>query len=279
MASWVYWLADIFESRHPLPIQDRRPKTWHELVVMLTLLAVGFLVTTSAIEQIKKIGKKADQAKIEKENETKTDPLSERANKSENEPESTKKPAISINEKLGQNLRWHLLLLLILGIPFYMVSKEQLDDFGFRKFGVGSQIVDGCVGFIISLAPVSLAFFITMQYRSLDTVHPLLKLVGPELGWGNFALLSISAVVMAPLLEELVFRVLFQGFLQDRLNPAVAIILTSLAFGFIHGWPNMIPIFALSLVLGYFFYRTNSYLTVVVLHALFNLYNLLNVLL
>gem|GEM_PF-4625222 len=271
---WVYWLIDIYGRRQPMTFRHRQPKAWHPLMVMLTLLTVGFLLIETTIEQANKIKHSTIQ--------TKTDRFSEKTEKtkiSKNQSVSESKPQNNLKDNLAGNLQLQILLLLILGGTFFAVSQNQLDEFGFRKTEIGSQISDGCVGFLVSLAPVSLALFVSMPFRSVNTVHPFLKLVGLGLGWDDFALISFSAVVMAPLFEELVFRVLFQGFLQDRIHPVLAILFTSLAFGFIHGWPDMIPIFTFSLVLGYFFYRTNSYLTVVVLHALFNLYNLLNVLL
>lgn len=275
---WVYWLIDIFDARHPIPLQHRHTKTWHPLVVFLTLLTVLTMVTTSGITQVNKFLSSTDESKIEKKDESESKSLAGQAEKTDHETEPEIKTDLDQKGTLTFNLITYFVFYLVLVMPLFIVSEEQICEFGFRKNEVGTQIADGCVGFLIHLVPVLMVLLLTAPFRSDDAIHPLLIMVMQTFDWQIIALVTISVVVMAPLFEELIFRVLLQGFLQDRMNPAIAIVITSLAFGFIHGWPNMIPIFTFSLVLGYFFYRTNSYITVVVLHALFNLYNLLNAL-
>jgi membrane protease YdiL (CAAX protease family) len=90
---------------------------------------------------------------------------------------------------------------------------------------------------------------------------------------------ALAAVVLAPLAEELMFRVVIQGWLESREKPAAAITTTALLFSVIHGLPDAIGLFPLALILGYVYRRTHSYLAVVVLHGLFNAFNLSMVLL
>ncbi len=147
-------------------------------------------------------------------------------------------------------------------------------------------------------------------------------------GWMSWTLLFFTAVVAAPLWEELLLRGILQpvlikdplwadslivlgmviavaiafqegstlgpilflvsvgpGYLLfDRLtrrwlpHPGAArgIFATSLFFASMHAsaWPTPIPLFFLSLVLGYAGYRTQSLLAPIALHALFNLVSL-----
>jgi membrane protease YdiL (CAAX protease family) len=83
----------------------------------------------------------------------------------------------------------------------------------------------------------------------------------------------LSAVVGAPLIEELVFRGLLQRLLVRLLkSPAVAIVLTSLAFAAIHQpWPLRPPIFVLSLALGWVYFRRGNLALPMLIHAIFNL--------
>lgn len=81
----------------------------------------------------------------------------------------------------------------------------------------------------------------------------------------------ISVVIMAPLVEELTFR----GFMYTRLKQGmakwIAIILTSLIFGVVHGtmiWA--IYTFVFSLCLIYIFERTNSLWGCILFHMAFN---------
>jgi membrane protease YdiL (CAAX protease family) len=91
------------------------------------------------------------------------------------------------------------------------------------------------------------------------------------------AWITIAVLVAAPLCEELLFRMILQGWLQDRVAPATAVIAVAFAFAAIHAnsWPDPLPLIPLSLILGYVYYRRRSYLANVVMHALFNGMNLL----
>ena len=75
---------------------------------------------------------------------------------------------------------------------------------------------------------------------------------------------------MAPIGEELLYRVIIQGVLQRHLPPSVSIVISSVVFSAVHGFPDAIGLFPLALILGYLYWRTGSYLTIVTTHAVFN---------
>lgn len=84
--------------------------------------------------------------------------------------------------------------------------------------------------------------------------------------------LWISVVIMAPLVEELTFR----GFIYTRLKQGmakwIAVILTSLLFGVVHGtiiWAMYTFVFSLCLI--YIFERTKSLWGCILFHMAFNL--------
>ncbi len=82
----------------------------------------------------------------------------------------------------------------------------------------------------------------------------------------------ISMAIIAPILEELLFRGAIQGFLLHIFNnPWVGIIIASLLFGVIHG--NPIQIFyatCLGIGFGWIYYRTGSLLPAIVGHIFNN---------
>ena len=84
------------------------------------------------------------------------------------------------------------------------------------------------------------------------------------------ALMSASAVIMAPIEEELLYRVIFQGTLQRHVSPLGSILISSVIFSSVHGFPDAFGLFPLALILGYLYWRTGSYLTIVTTHAMFN---------
>lgn len=113
--------------------------------------------------------------------------------------------------------------------------------------------------------------------EQLQPPHALLKAqkVLPP-AWKAVTLLS--AVVLAPLSEELFFRGLVQSMFRRYLqSPWASIVLGSLFFTAIHvpQYHHMPSLFALSLVLGYNYERTGRLMAPLLTHALFNLVNLL----
>ena len=82
----------------------------------------------------------------------------------------------------------------------------------------------------------------------------------------------IAIAVMAPLVEELLFRGAIEGhFLQTGKRPSMAILLSALIFGLIHVNPAQVPFaFCLGLVFGWLYYRTGSIIPGMIGHFLNN---------
>ena len=70
----------------------------------------------------------------------------------------------------------------------------------------------------------------------------------------------ISITIMAPLVEELLFRGAIQGhLLRKEMKPSNAILIASAVFGIVHMNPIQIPFaFAIGLIFGWLYYRTGS---------------------
>lgn len=85
-----------------------------------------------------------------------------------------------------------------------------------------------------------------------------------------FGVLSIA--LLAPILEELLFRGAIQGRLQEAgLRPWYAILIASLIFGVVHMNPAQIPFaFLLGVMFGWLYYRTGSLLPGIIGHVLNN---------
>lgn len=85
-----------------------------------------------------------------------------------------------------------------------------------------------------------------------------------------FGVLGICLI--APILEELLFRGAIQGhMLKIYKNPTTSILLSALVFGVIHGNPAQIPFaFLMGIVLGALYYRTGSLIPGIFIHVLNN---------
>jgi len=149
-------------------------------------------------------------------------------------------------------------------------------DFGLNRGTTAGDIAAGLLGFVAAWLPVvavNLAIY-HAGFRSEGDVHPFFKILeGPTIGWIVF-----GAVILAPLTEELLYRVIIQGWLETRLSPWIAILFVSIWFAAIHsneGRPDAIPLFPLALTLGYLYYRRHSLLATFTMHAAFNAANLI----
>lgn len=92
----------------------------------------------------------------------------------------------------------------------------------------------------------------------------------PQSGWSLFFLLLL-AVVVAPLVEEVLFRGMLLPVLMKKMSPGTAIVISSIFFAGIHQHlPSFVPLFALAVVLAMLYIYSGSLWTPIVLHAVFN---------
>lgn len=109
----------------------------------------------------------------------------------------------------------------------------------------------------------------------LPDSNPMLEILNTDAGRQMAILIGFAAVVMAPLAEELQFRVVILGGLLQMGGGWLAPILTAILFGMAHGIPDGLALLPLAFALGYTYTQRRSYRTVVLVHMLFNLFNVL----
>lgn len=82
----------------------------------------------------------------------------------------------------------------------------------------------------------------------------------------------IAIVIMAPIVEELLFRGAIEGYLLRKWkHPAGAIVFSSLVFGLVHGnWVQAPFAFVIGLALGWMYYRTGSLFPGILMHFVNN---------
>jgi|GEM_PF-760969 len=175
---------------------------------------------------------------------------------------------------------------------FFLVKAWQTTPAGLRSAGLlprrpGRDLVVGLAGFVVgtlftwaTLAAVAAA----ARAGGSDVPevnHTLLEQLGREPTLAAVTQLVGIAVLMGPLLEEVVFRGLLQTLLIDTLGRRfrwTAVLIAAAVFALIHagavswhGWPGL---FVLGLVLGWLYERTGSLLPCYLAHALFNAANI-----
>lgn len=124
------------------------------------------------------------------------------------------------------------------------------------------------------MAMMSLTILVMKHFDQSFEVpqHEALEVITESPSVALQVLMVALAVLVAPLVEELMFRGLFQSMIRSYLGrPWVAIAITSALFATIHTnqehWPAL---FILALGLGYSYEKSGSLLRPIFMHAMFN---------
>jgi len=186
-------------------------------------------------------------------------------------------------------------LLAIEVIPYaligLMLGRARLTEAGFRKIGLlprwpGRDAAWGLIGGVVGLGlaggvGMAVGYFSELMGQPVDPVaHEALQTLRDEFSVELLIGLAISAVIIAPLIEEVVFRGVFQTSLLRLFNGKhwPALLIAAAVFSVIHWsvvpWQGLVPLFVLGLVFGYLYERTGSLLTPILAHAIFNSCNI-----
>lgn len=104
---------------------------------------------------------------------------------------------------------------------------------------------------------------------ALEPLYELLPAPHQDFGRGVWAFMAV--VVIAPLLEEWICRGQIFGSLRTRYGVVRSLLLSALIFGLMHVQPvPVLNAFVLGLVLGFIYHKTNTLLSSILLHALYN---------
>ncbi len=126
--------------------------------------------------------------------------------------------------------------------------------------------------FAKSLAGFAALWAIQTAWPTFDVEYMRRVIQTLSAGCPNWEIyLFTSAVVLAPFVEEALFRVVLYGELEKRVGVLGGYLANSLAFAVVHGIPQALHVyFAMGLLLTHA-YRKGGYLTAVALHSVNNL--------
>lgn len=144
----------------------------------------------------------------------------------------------------------------------------------FNAFGAGTDrlplhLRNGLVTVTAAWLPVFATILLTLPLRTAERQHSVLQLLEMRSSLEIYAWAVLSAVVVAPLFEELVFRVILQTSLE-RFAGRAAIPIAAVLFAGVHRFPDSLAIVPLALVLGDAYQRRRSYWEIVAAHGAFN---------
>ncbi len=166
----------------------------------------------------------------------------------------------------------------------YLVARTRrsLSELGFDLRRLATDIRLGVITFLAAFWPVFGLQGIVGHFIE-RTEHPLQKWIEHDSSPSAFGWAIVSAVVVAPLAEELFFRVVLQGWLERRwfayreqggfvaaLARGLPIVLSATLFAAFHQFYDWGPLFVLALFLGFIYQRTQRIYAPMVTHVCVN---------
>jgi membrane protease YdiL (CAAX protease family) len=125
----------------------------------------------------------------------------------------------------------------------------------------------GAGAMLLVQVATSVAFFLV---RGNGGPVPTSMFQAPN-GIGEMAILIVAVALIAPLIEEMIFRGAIYLAVSERLGRTYAVLISSFLFALSHMDPiSFLPLFGLGLILGWCRSRSGSILPSYILHALNN---------
>ena len=161
----------------------------------------------------------------------------------------------------------------IFSMAYLCARGATLRDLGLADVRLRADLGLALAALALVVAPVLACAYLVSLLVPYE--HHIVDLLRQQRGWSVLAIVILSAVVVAPVAEELFFRRVLQGWLEKRLPRADggwAVALAAVAFAAAHQGQGLalVPLFPLALVLGHLVRRTGSIVPSILLHALFN---------
>lgn len=170
-------------------------------------------------------------------------------------------------------LAYTLAMALIIFVPWKCFKKWKTDreELGLLGEPTWTDIGLAPIGYIASL-------ILAWIFTALFSIFPWFDAVqAQDVGFssltsgGDRLIAFITLVIVAPIVEEIIFRGWLYGKLRAKMSMIPAMIIVSILFGIVHGqWNVGITVFAISLVLCFFRETTGTIYSGMLVHMLKN---------
>ncbi|BEP30172.1 CPBP family intramembrane glutamic endopeptidase [Helicovermis profundi] len=159
------------------------------------------------------------------------------------------------------------LLLFILWIAFVIKRVKIKEYISFSKLSLKNLPVFIGISF---LAQSLSTFLLTLT----NYIHPIENSYNDMLAVlksQSIFITIISAVILAPITEEILFRGIIFKKLHNNINLKTAIVIQAMLFSFVHfNLAQTLPTFLLGVVLAYMYYKTNNLWVPIFIHIIYN---------
>jgi membrane protease YdiL (CAAX protease family) len=198
--TWSWLIIRLFTDRPILPVSPmvpRRQTPWGIMSIVLTI-AVYLVITIGAITvyAVQK-GRFAPQPP---------------ANLPKTTIEVAEAPALSLSELMSLSVASNAVLLVVIPLLLRLTCGARLRDFGISFQGWWRQAALGCVA-TLAAAPIVYTIQFTAVKVFENHEHPLQKMLMKNFSPAIAELAILTAVIAAPLFEELFFRGIIQSWL------------------------------------------------------------------
>jgi uncharacterized protein len=137
------------------------------------------------------------------------------------------------------------------------------------------------IGLIMALAVLPVALLLNkaseMALNLLDhdaVLQPTMQVLQVAVSPVQRIIFGFTAIVLAPVVEEILFRGIAYKAIRDQGYPKVALICSSLLFGVIHfSLMTLIPLTFFAIVLAVLYERTGNLMASITAHSVFNAIN------
>jgi membrane protease YdiL (CAAX protease family) len=149
---------------------------------------------------------------------------------------------------------------------------------GLKGPGLKRALLIGAIVVVVAL-PVILTFnelmrVLIARLHEEPATQPTLQILEISVSLGQRILFGFTAIVVAPLIEEILFRGILYRAIQQRGFPKLALFGSALFFGVIHGSTmTLLPLSALAIILALLYDRTGNLMAPIFAHSLFNTVN------
>lgn len=195
---------------------------------------------------------------------------------------------VIFDPNLSENSAYQYTLLTILNtfwyvsmaVLFYLAIKSalKLEFKHFKEMAKNERrvfIIRGLLTMYVVQILVTLLLDSLGLFEVSNNQEAILSLV--EVGPFTQILLVIFAVFLAPFTEEILFRRTLFKWLKKMSTPLLAVLLSSILFGLIHGLTELnnpivlLPYIGVGIVLQVFYIKSGSLIVPMIMHASFNL--------
>ena len=147
-----------------------------------------------------------------------------------------------------------------------------------KKLGLlkwnSSYIIEAIIWELILVVPLTIlaaVIYLICLYFGYNFTSPVIEFLSKASKYGT-GLVFVSAVLIAPVIEEIAFRRVLFVFMTRMVGTFSSAVLTSLVFAFMHGGVvQVLPLFVLSLVLQHLYVKHGTLFPGILLHACHNL--------